>query len=820
MQDGPYDVSLLFELPLQGLASHVLNLRESLLSSLGVSHEHESNMVHTLKAKLADQIPDFFSPQNTTQSFVTSDIEFSTLSQTIKSSIARWIRQTLILRLQVLNEASSDAEDHNRPIVDSVNSRPDLITLGQFQALRSIFEEIGEFAVLADFLNLLSTEVQGSVLTAVADTVNHYFDIFDSIGAADDLFQNLCHQQEDAPGHELIEKGFLESLVDLGCRLPRAAQEIPRLRKELSMYAPKPSVAACSPISDTMVEAIQSSEPAFADEMDQVLTNGTAMDDPTLSRVFARIIAQLEKSVLGMEYSILRFSQILVRLRGFAPKTFDTLLLERLRSWLQSDSRPKLSRIVPPMICSKIISLRTVVTAIAQNLNIEGSQRHKYLLALDALDLVAEAHCERMLIVDYRRYRLLDQLHRLERTAPNSLLTIVGVVIQASTSTDLTQSQAKRHVESSAVRSLLRNLLLQRPGIERGAEEALGSFFLNASTVKVVGGLLQKQHMTSSDSGLSTRILKLLDDISDFNMPLARLELKTVLDSAVEPPEVSNRILSEILVKRARTSTAGRIELWACLVSELSVSQAAAVRDKAESELLLRALRDMTLLSTENKTGDLHLIVEAAAFSVPHTETSPILDQISDGLATLLASSQLEKHQLDRPETDPLFQFIDVVLRLLTIHQTTIQHPKFSQNTLYHIIMPLALLLIHPLLTSHPNLSNQIFDVLSLLSDSLSDDNRSRCIRALRDYHQTRDPRLRFIFGYAETVEKEWLQLVTKSTSAANETKAEGTAAATSTSTLPYSLRRWEMMQDATPVATENDTSLSLTLFGARKSVL
>ena len=819
MQDGPCEVSLLFELPLQGLASHVLNLRQTLISSLGVSHEHESYMVFTVKAKLADQIPDFFPPQNATHSSATSDIAYSTLSQTIKSSVARWIRQTLILRLQALNEACSDAEGHNRAIVDSANSRSNLITLGQFHALRSIFEEIGEFAVLADVLNLLSTEVQGAILTAVADTINHYFDIFDSIGAADDLFQNLCRQQEDAPGHELIEKGFIESLVDLGCRLPSAAQEIPRLRKELSMYTPKPSAAACSPISDTMVEAIQSSEPAFADEMDQVLTNGTTMDVPTLSRVFARIMAHLEKSLLELDCSILRFSQILVRLRGFAPKTFDTLLLERLQLWLQTDGRPKLSRIVPPMICSKIISLKTVVNAVAQNLNAEGSQRHKTLLALDALDLVTEVYCERMLIVDYRRYRLLDQLRRLERTAPHLLLTIVGVVIQASTSTDLmTQSQAKRHVESSAVRSLLRKLLLQRHETGKGAEEVLRAFFLNASTLKVIGGLLHKEHATSSDSGLSTKILRLLDDISDFNMPLARVELKTVLDSAVEPPDVSTRILSEILVKRARTSTADRIELWTCLVSELSVSQAAAVRDKAESELLSRALRDMTSMSSDNRNGDLHLIVEAAAFSVPYTETSPILDQISDALATLVASSQLEKHQLDRPETDPLFQFIDVILRLLTIHQTTIQHPKFSQNTLHQIVMSLALLLIHPLFTSHPDLSNRLSDVLSLLSDSLSDDNRSRCIRALRDHHQTRDPRLRFIFGYAETVEKEWLQLVTKSTSAA-ETKTEGAAAAT-TSTIPYPLRRWEMMQDATPVATENDTSLSLTLFGARKSVL
>jgi mediator of RNA polymerase II transcription subunit 12 len=33
----------------------------------------------------------------------------------------------------------------------------------------------------------------------------------------------------------------------------------------------------------------------------------------------------------------------------------------------------------------------------------------------------------------------------------------------------------------------------------------------------------------------------------------------------------------------------------------------------------------------------------------------------------------------------------------------------------------------------------------------------------------------------------------------------------------PYPLRRWEMLGEPTPNIGENDTSLSLTLFGARK---
>ncbi len=36
----------------------------------------------------------------------------------------------------------------------------------------------------------------------------------------------------------------------------------------------------------------------------------------------------------------------------------------------------------------------------------------------------------------------------------------------------------------------------------------------------------------------------------------------------------------------------------------------------------------------------------------------------------------------------------------------------------------------------------------------------------------------------------------------------------------PFRIRRWEMMHDVTPLSAENDTSISLTLFGARRSVL
>jgi len=162
---------------------------------------------------------------------------------------------------------------------------------------------------------------------------------------------------------------------------------------------------------------------------------------------------------------------------------------------------------------------------------------------------------------------------------------------------------------------------------------------------------------------------------------------------------------------------------------------------------------------------------------------------------------------------------VNVLLRLLTANQSTMQHPKFPQATLCLILLSLSVFLIHPSLSKQPNLIDYVHDVLNILSDLLNDESRTHCLSTLRDHYNTRDPRLRSLFDSAETTE-EWLQLVTDAP-ARPESKVPVIAGAVSKpATQHFSLRRWEMMQDATPLMGENDASLSLTLFGARRSVL
>ena len=778
-----------------------------LLATLGFSAEHETTMIIAAKARIINQIPDFFEWDASYGSETGCD-DFAFLSQTVKSAVALWIRRNLVLRFQKYRKTDSASENPRK-----LASCP--VSLSQFHAIRRILEDLEDFSILADVLNILSDEKEGPMLTAVTDTVNFYFDVLNAIGAAEDLFRRLHRQVEQPHDPQFIERAFLESLIDLACRLSNTAQEVQRLRNDMLALAPRLSAVAFSPISDNMVEAVQSAEPTFADDMDQILAGGTSMDKQTLTRVFNTIIGHLETSFEESNQLGIRFAQMLARLRTFGPKVFDALLRDWLQQWLFSNLQTKRWTILLPMICSKVVSLKAVLDSTAHLLGIEGHGDDRATLALEMLDLVTRASYGRMPIADYRCYRLLDQLHHLVRMFSASITALLSVVVKTCATTEAAlRGRARSRVEDLSIQNLIQTLVLLQPSIPLDFAHTSP----NTDLQKVFWGLLdQDQLRESSYADRHNRISKLVNSTSDFNLPLIQLQLKAVLSD----PEFSDNakdVLSDAFVELATASRNGRVELWASLVSELPLAQAASVREKAEAALVCLGVTDTAWMRHGDKTrlAGLSAIVEAAAFSISDTGASESLDQIADGLSMICCSPQLDRdHQYDYDEISLgcVCQSIEVLIFLLIIHQSAIQQPKFPQSTLFQILVSLSRLLIHPFLAFHPTLPSYVFDTLALLSDSLSDDTRMRCIRTLRDHYHNQDPRVRFIFGYPEIVNGEWLQLITRS-STMPETKPDGVTVQ------PYSLRRWEMMQDAMPVSTENDTSLSLTLFGARKSVL
>ena len=829
---------LLFELPLHGLPTHVLNLRKILLSSVGVSVSEENATITSVKSWISRRIPSIFIDPDASTDQELQNWDTAQLSQTVKSNIGRWLRQVIASRFKVCSANSScQTEDNVRQKIGTDGKPTPNITLEQCQEVRSILEDMEDFAILADVLKIVSDSTDDLVLTALADTTNRHFDTLAAVGAVDDLFQTLWRQYQIVQSRKRVEKSFVESLIDLGERLPQALQTVRFLRKDLSQYEQTTSVAVCSPISDHMAEALLSAESTFADEIDQLLASGTSMDKQVLSQVFQTIIKRLELSWHGPMQSSVSFAELLVRLRSFGPKTFDLLITDWLQDMLCSASRPSLSIVLPPLVCTKSVTLDLVLAQTSTLLQSTRPSDRIVQVAVEVLDVLTLSELENPPPMAYRQYRFQIQQQRAIRVSNSSVISLFRAAIHACVGEGAVCTKAWNLITSARIRTLIHIVLSQHDESFSGISTAF-DLGLSAEQVQIaVDGMVYPSGPPPSPLlGFGGQVSKILDTVCDFNLPLCQLRLRTAFGAAAMSSDNVAGAFMATLLRAAKTSNDACMLYWPTLVSGLAADQALPVREEAESELVVDVHREGDVDGADRKrlTSALVSVVEATAFSIADGATSLVVAQIADRLTALLASPQLSADQSGTKGVTPIkskqalehnYISLDILLRLLLIHQSTLQHPKFSQNTLSRLLITLSILLINPILSSHPSLPSHIFDTLAYLTDLQTEETRSRCIRTLRDQQRTKDTRLVFLFGYFESMENEWLQLVTNPTSTASESRATGAAlgpAAMAATTVlqPFSIRRWEMMHDATPLVTENDTSLSLTLFGARKAVL
>lgn len=374
---------------------------------------------------------------------------------------------------------------------------------------------------------------------------------------------------------------------------------------------------------------------------------------------------------------------------------------------------------------------------------------------------------------------------------------------------------------------------------------------------------------------VDSQIATIMQVANDLNLPFCQLKLKSTLSRPdATALDLSQDSIVPTLMEAIKSSINRGSTVWARLIPVLDKTHASQVgccqalirslcktdirqlRELAEAELLsyLTSSTSATSPSLEQKTTTLEGLLAIIDVSddncIPDTGASQLLTHIIETLDYVLSAfsnatseaqiptledsgTVFKQEQLDNIYLKSVIRSfnsgtytdrpsIDVVLRLLIIHHCSFSHLKASQSNVARLLLTLSSLLVRCRLTHNINLSTHIFDVLALLTDSLADDTRDTCIRILSDQQKIRDPRLCFLFGYSDVTDGEGLQLTSTSTLSSSpmttfEPKRGGVKM---TMQQQFPLRRWEMMQEATPVVGENDTSLSLGLFGARKAVL
>ena len=344
---------LLLELALHNLPPHVLSLRNTLLLNMGQSVADERKSIEMVKEYLAKAIPTVFDPIDSLDSPLLLG-QLPKMRGTVKSEISHYIFQ----RLDLIFHSSYNYDDSH--FDRRLQSRS--LSIEDFERIRDILVNFGEFSVLANIISFAAELTNRDLLVAATDTVNWHFNVFRAIGIAEKLFETLLARSSESHRRTSSDIPLLLSLVDLGEQLRNRDREVSKLRKEALSCEEKPALAACSPVSDNVAEVLESSGSAFVEEMEQHLNSGNSMDRQTLSNLFATITQRIQKMWVVAEDDVTGLFNLLKKLRSFDEEAFDIILLSWLERVLHLPNRPKLGRLLVPLVCLEMMDFTKFMT--------------------------------------------------------------------------------------------------------------------------------------------------------------------------------------------------------------------------------------------------------------------------------------------------------------------------------------------------------------------------------------------------------------------------------------------------------------------------
>ena len=798
-------------MPTDGLPPHDLNLRGILLSKCGSSIAYERKVIRAVQVSIADQIPGLFLLPGPNLVSTTLSYDIKELSIPIKSTVAQWIRESIVSQCSKVRSQSGGQKCGPRQACLPI------VTLDQLARVRGILETLEDFAILADVLKIVSESDDIPLLTYICDTVNYHLTTFAAVGALQDLFQGLLQQYQDVCKGTPADQTLAESLIDLGRFIPRRASEVRHLRAQMQLFRQKAAAPACSPVSDHMSEVLQSTETKFFDEVEQVLASGTSMDEQSMKQLFDSIIKHAESAWLEPRKSDMMFPLLLSRLRPFKPDMFDRLIKSWINTIMRSPTIFDIPAVLPPVIYSGCVTLKKVVSIAQEAIHDTVAAECRTVIAMDLLELLAGTKHERLCAATSKVYRLRLQYSRILRQSPQLILSLLLPAVEAyAASQEHLHQRAQALISSQDVLDLITMIAVSSP-------QALQSIGSSSGAAALIDRLLfQWSSQNMHPPPIASQLRQLLAVVDDLNMPLCQSRLRIFLANA---PAVSEDIAGAFVEAINLDAECDSSHSWPELVSGLLPEQGTYIRQNLERGLLSRIgcggsiARDGAAVVQRTMS-----VIDAISVSSSDSTQIPLVIQIADKFTAVLPIQVLTTYQSKSSHTaisvdgcgisDNAALELKVLLRLLILHQPTIRHPKFPQLTLASLLLFLSTLLIGSCLKAHPMLISRTNDLMLVLSDSLTEESRLRCVRILLD-HNVRDSRLRFIFGYPEHSDGEWLRLVTGCATTSDVKPATRTQ-----TTQLYPIRWWEMMADATPLAGPNDTSLSLTLFGTRKSIL
>jgi len=826
--DGPCATRLLAEIPTHNLSESIAELRGTLLSRAGFLVDEEEDRVREFMAFMNRNLPGMQATVDVElepQSFGVDLVSLSSqASRTTKSKLGLWLRRKV--GLQMVQPTIPPLDDWDDSPMKGGTSA---ITSSDFNTVRRYLELIGDYSMLADVLKIVTSSNDAEVLASCADTLDLHIEIFAAIGALKGLFDILITRLRALTDEiDSIPRVFLVSLSELASRLPEQTMIAQQLAQELAQSDRKTAADACSPVSDHMA-LVQTAEADFTDEIEKVLASGNSMDQATLERLFQRIILRLEESWEKSPEQQRSCGLLLTRLRTFDAQQFDILMTGWVKRLLRLQSRPTMIQSFGPLISFGCLSLRDVIVSSSST---EGKGRPQAAsTAHEALALlIASSSLPEAMTVE-EGYRLRIRQAHMQKDHPVEVLNVIRHVFGEPIESDNSDNLLDTKILLGGVdfHELLQGLVLSDV---YGFTDNLVVPLLQSSTaeaVATIGEHVDTLLSASNENGSITTevLLNLADDLS---LPFCQVKLASMFrreDTVMEGVEGQSEDLEGFDRAIESAVTAGKTT-WASIVPLLDASIARRLRQRAEARFLALFPSPRTMSGEDSmQTRITHAenllhIIDATAYSMSTTTSFPYVANLASDIVTTLNGLWLllSNSQSQDIRESIMSKWLPLLLSFTTIHASAFEATKAGHENRAKTILALAAIFLQmqTLDTTTEDIKNlieQTFDLALYLVDSLPEDMRQQCIRSLRE--TVSSPRISYLFSFAANP-TEWLVLSQKEKLVARPGAGAVERAVEKEKLVPFSLKRWEMLGEPTPNVGENDTSLSLTLFGARRS--
>ncbi|KAI9163405.1 Mediator of RNA polymerase II transcription subunit 12 [Paramyrothecium foliicola] len=858
--DGPCATRLLVELPIHCLSDHWRNERGNLLRRTGAYsiQMEEQDIVtafkcvqHTLGLPLAPDDP-FLQRKPLSLRKLLTRIGNST----------RALQSCIGARIYEL-------------VADQLPSKGDFVmSPATFSSIRAILEAGEDFAMLAGVLKACSKASNPEILASCADTVNSNLRVFLAIGVAEDLFEALVDWlKTSSRDHGVVARPLLAALTSLAERMPGREEIAKQLLQELIQNDRSNAIDACSPVSDNMMLQMQGSEGEVSEEIDKLLTSGNSIDPPTMNRLFRNIVPRLETGWLKKDETLRAFALLLTRLRIFDMQHFDKLVSDWVSHIRSLNQRSPLAELFPLLLSLGCLSISTLLqTANASPPKLESLRSNQagnqassiYLQELLHLLLTKPPPSVSKSLSPEEIYRFQIQQQAARSEHRQALLILIRNAILEYAGLKQQNKEEK--------------LLLDEPVCQEQVRKTIGALVVadfnavaGALAVKnlpaearnlvrnIIGQLLNPNDVDKSETSFD-QILGLANELT---MPFCQLKLNlelSVAETNQTHDDAQNSSRFDLFAKAMDRAIEARNIMWTSMLPLLSDDITQHLKAQAYARFLdlmpsnksttfgEDAISSGRIQLAQNLLGVLESIISGQAPSKSAHLTNTLAEKLASFWEVIAAKDDADKVKAKSAILD---HWLPLLLRFTTLHTTLPEVPAIPPSSISstsktitpvntnlearaRIALTLCSLLLELDSLPRPGTAmkaEQIFDVAAVLVDGLPEDLRSHCARSILllpggmpNTTTTSDPRLYYLLSAPQPSKADNLVLSHKEKTAMPHSSAArgmgalyGIGPTSQAKTLPFVLRRWEILSEPTPNVGENDTSLNLRLFEAIK---